>query len=211
MLEYPSIPNSSKAPRQSCVAFDKLDGSNFRAKWTQKRSFDLFGTRTQLIDDRDAFWGSMVTEFRMTHAPVLDKFFRNHKDYRNEREIIVFGEYLGKNSFAGRHLDDDLKRIVVFDVMVGHKQRKFVPPMDFIKNFQEIVEIPDVVYFGNLNDQFIADVRANKFDLNEGVICKGTKPVGNAVGGIWQCKIKTQAYFDRLKLRFQNEWTKYAE
>lgn len=29
MIEYPSIQNSSKAPRKECVAFNKLDGSNF--------------------------------------------------------------------------------------------------------------------------------------------------------------------------------------
>lgn len=39
MVEYPSIQNSSKAPRKNCIAFEKLDGSNFRAKWTQKNGF----------------------------------------------------------------------------------------------------------------------------------------------------------------------------
>lgn len=42
MIEYPEIINSSKAPRLACIAFDKLDGSNIRIKWTQKRGFDLF-------------------------------------------------------------------------------------------------------------------------------------------------------------------------
>ncbi len=28
MIEYPSIINSSKAPRKSCIAFDKLDVKN---------------------------------------------------------------------------------------------------------------------------------------------------------------------------------------
>lgn len=55
MIEYPSIQNSSKAPRKNCVAFDKLDGSNFRAKWTAKRGFDTFGTRTQLIDETSEY------------------------------------------------------------------------------------------------------------------------------------------------------------
>lgn len=211
MIEYPSIPNSSKAPRANCVAFDKLDGSNFRAKWTNKRGFDVFGTRTQLINEDDEFWGQMVRLFKSSLSAALDDKFRNDKEYRHDREIIVFGEFFGKNSFAGRHIDEDEKRIVIFDVLRGHKQRKFVPPLDFIKEFQEIVPIPNVIYHGNLNEEFIQSVRRNDFGLNEGVICKGTKPVGNAVGGIWQCKIKTQDYFDRLKLRFANEWMKYAE
>lgn len=211
MIEYPSIPNSSKAPREKCVAFDKLDGSNFRAKWTRKQGFNLFGTRSQLIDESDSFWGQMVTTFKRDCAAQLEDKFKRDKDYRDEREFVVFGEFLGVNSFAGRHIDTDAKRIVVFDVLRGHKDRKFVSPTDFVKEFQELVEIPNVVYIGNVNQDLIDSVRRNDFNLNEGVICKGTIPTGSAVGGIWSCKIKTQAYFDRLKLRFNNEWTKYAE
>ncbi len=83
--------------------------------------------------------------------------------------------------------------------------------MDFVKEFQEIVAIPDVIYVGKLNEEFIASVRRNDYNLKEGVVCKGTIPTGASVGGIWSCKVKTQAYFDRLKTRFANEWTKYAE
>ena len=211
MIEYPSIPNSSKAPRLKCVAFDKLDGSNFRAKWTQKRGFDVFGTRTQLIDESDPFWGQMVTLFKNSVASALDDKFRKDKTFRDEREIIVFSEFFGEQSFAGRHVEGDPKKIVVFDVLTGHKNRKFVKPMDFVREFHEIVELPIVIYTGNLNEEFIAAVRRNDFNLNEGVICKGSIPVGNSVGGIWQCKIKTQAYFDRLKALYQENWEKYAE
>lgn len=211
MIEYPSIPNSSKAPRADMAAFDKLDGSNFRAKWTQKQGFNLFGTRTQLIDRNDQFWGQMVDIFMRDCAePLADKFTRD-KEYRDEREFIVFGEFYGPNSFAGRHLDTDAKEIAIFDILRGHKNRKFVPPLDFVHEFQNLVRIPDLIHVGKLNEEFIVSVRRNDQSLNEGVICKGTKPVGHAVGGIWMCKIKTQAYFDRLKLRFNNEWTKYAE
>lgn len=211
MIKYPSIPNSSKAPRARCVAFDKLDGSNFRAKYTQKRGFDTFGTRTQLIDTTDRFWGRMIEIFLKEMAEPLERKFHSDKDLRNEREIIVFGEFYGPNSFAGRHVEGDEMRISIFDVLIGHKNRKFVRPMDFIREYQEIVPIPNVIYEGNLNERLIADVRANKFGLNEGVICKGVEPVGNAAGGIWQCKIKTQAYFERLKALYQENWLKYAE
>lgn len=211
MLEYPSIPNSSKAPRQNMVAFDKLDGSNFRAKWTRKRGFDVFGTRTQLIDETSEFWGQAVKLFKETCAPALDEKFSRDKEYRDEREFVVFGEFVGPQSFAGRHIDGDKMEVVIFDILRGHKNRKFVGPMDFIKDFQEIVKIPDVVYMGKLNEEFIAAVRSNYFNLNEGVICKGTIPTGAAFGGIWQCKIKTLAYIDKLKLRYGNEWMKYGE
>lgn len=57
----------------------------------------------------------------------------------------------------------------------------------------------------NLNDSLIESVRRNDFNLFEGVICKGTESVGNAVGGVWMCKIKTQSYFDLLKAKFEGD------
>jgi hypothetical protein len=208
MLEYPSIQNSSKAPRKECIAFDKLDGSNFRAKWTQKRGFDTFGTRTQLIDETSEFWGEMVVVFKNTLQDKLDRILR--KEFKNEREIIVFGEFFGERSYAGRH-EDEPHKIVPFDILVGHKNRKFIKPRDFIKLLSNEIEIPKVVYEGNLNDDFIARVRANEFNSFEGVICKGTQSVGNAMGGIWMAKIKTQKYLDSLKNKFGDDWSKYAE
>lgn len=209
MIEYPSITNSSKAPRQPCIAFEKLDGSNFRAKWTKKHGFNLFGTRTQLIDESSKFWNNMIQVFNANQREPLEKLF--NKKYPNEREIIVFGEFFGEKSFAGRHEETDSHKIVVFDILVGHKNRKFILPQEFIKLLDGVVEIPRPVYDGNLNEQFIQDVRDNKFDLNEGVICKGRSYVGNAVGGVWMCKIKTRAYFDRLQTELGTEWVKYWE
>lgn len=210
MEEYPSIINSSKAPRKHCVAFDKKDGSNFRAKWTQKQGFQTFGTRTQLIDERTEFWGEMVTVFRERYDKVLDKFFRKEKEFRNEREITVYGEFLGENSFAGRHVNEP-HDISFFDVLVGHKQRKFIGPLDFVKTFQELVPIPDVIYVGNLNETLIADIRANVYGLKEGVVCKGTERTGAFAGGIWSCKIKTLDYFRKLQELHQADWQKYWE
>ena len=210
MNEYPSIINSSKAPRKSCIAFDKLDGSNFRAKYTPKRGFDVFGTRTQLIDETTPFWGEMVSVFKSTIQQPLEKLFNKEKDFRDFREIIVYGEFLGENSFAGRH-EEEPHEIVLFDVLLGHKQRKFLRPQDFVKIIGKEVKIPNVIYTGNLNEEFIKDVRANKFNLKEGVICKGTEPSGAFAGGIWSCKIKTQAYIDQLKDKFGAEWEKYGE
>jgi hypothetical protein len=208
MIEYPSIINSSKAPRKAGIAFDKLDGSNFRAKWTKKKNFHVFGTRTQLIDETTPFWGDMVNVFRNTLEDNLIQLFQ--KEFKNDKEIIVFGEYVGDNSFAGIHVDEP-KKIILFDVMVCNVQRKFLRPQDFIKIIGNRFEIPKIIYRGNLNEEFIKDVRNNKFNLNEGVIFKGTEPTGNAVGGIWQCKIKTNDYIEKLKQRFQENWTKYGE
>ncbi len=210
MLEFPSIINSSKAPRKHCIAFDKLDGSNFRAKFTQKQGFHVFGTRTQLIDETSEFWGDMVKVFKDKLESPLYELFKKSKDFRDYREIIVYGEYLGENSFAGRHEPNEDHEIIIFDVLLGHKQRKFLKPREFIKIIGKEVSIPDVVHEGNLNDEFIKTIRENT-TLKEGVICKGTEPSGAFAGGVWTCKIKTQAYLDKLKNKFGDEWEKYGE
>lgn len=210
MIEYPSIINSSKAPRKACIAFDKLDGSNFRAKYTQKKGFNVFGTRTQLIDQTTPFWSEMVEVFERDHQEELTKLFKSDKDLRDFREIIVFGEFLGDNSFAGHH-ENEPHRIVIFDIMVGHKLRKFLKPREFIKKLDGVVEIPKVIYEGNLNEEFIQNVRDNVYNLQEGVICKGVETSGAFCGGVWTCKIKTNAYLQKLKERFKEDWEKYAE
>jgi hypothetical protein len=211
MIEYPSIISASKAPRAPCVAFDKLDGSNIRAKWTQKRGFELFGSRHTLIEETHPHLGDAVSIFKSTHAKPLDDFFRKDKEFRNEREIVVFSEFFGAKSFAGWHEPEDPKKLVVFDILVGHKNKWFVKPFDFHNTFNKIVPTPAVIYVGNMNDQLIEDVRAGKYNVNEGVICKGTLTRGDCVGKIWMCKIKTHDYFERLRSRFKEKWEQYAE
>lgn len=211
MIEYPSIISSSKAPRDYCIAFDKLDGSNFRAKWTKKNNFCVFGTRTQLINETTPFWNEAVLFFKENLAEKLNNKFHSDKNFRNEREIIVYGEFLGENSFAGRHIEDEKKEIVIFDILVGHKNRYFLSPTDFVKAFQDLVKIPNIIYSGNLNDEFIKKVRENKYNLKEGVICKGITRNGAYRGNIWMCKIKTLDYFEKLKKIYEKDWEKYWE
>jgi len=209
MIEYPSIINSSKAPRKPCIAFVKYDGSNIRVKYTQKRGFDLFGSKNCLIDESHPHLGEVVSVFTKSHADPLTKLFK--KLYPNEREITVFGEFLGPSSFAGIHVVGEPKEFVMFDVMICGKQNKFVHPKDFVKIYAGEVRTAEVVYEGNMNDQLIADVRAGKYPVNEGVVCKGMEKSGAFRGGIWMCKIKTQAYLNKLKVRFGDEWEKYGE
>jgi hypothetical protein len=191
-----------------CIAFDKIDGSNFRAKYTQKEGFCLYGTRTQLINHETPFWGEMVTVFENTIKNELESIFKKEKEFRDFREIIVFGEFFGEDSFAGRHGNSE-KKIILFDVLCGHKQRKFVLPQDFIKIFKDF-PIPRVIRRGNLNEFFIQEIREDK-DLMEGVICKGTERSGAFAGGVWQCKIKTNLYLQKLKENFGEEAKLYWE
>ena len=95
MIEYPSIINSSKAPRKKMVAFEKLDGSNIRVKYTPKRGFDLFGSRTTLIDEASEQLGGVVKIFNDTCKDPLEAYIKKY--YPKEKEIVVFGEYVGTN------------------------------------------------------------------------------------------------------------------
>lgn len=209
MVEYPHIINSSKAPRDWCVAFDKIDGSNFRAKWTRKKGFNLFGTKTQLIDENTAFFGEMVTIFKKTWLDILHEKIK--RDFSDEREVIFFGEYIGEHSFAGFHDKTEPHEIVAIDLLIGHKNKAFLKPRDFIKVIGPCGKIPRIIYEGNLNEQFINKVRQNEFELNEGVICRGVSTNGAYRGKVWMCKIKTYDYLNKIKLNFENTWSNYWE
>jgi hypothetical protein len=211
MIEYPSIIASSKAPRAHCIAFEKFDGSNIRVKYTQKQGFKLFGSRTQLFDKGHPFLGAAVDIFyRDYENPLVDLIGDN---FPNEREVIAFLEFFGDKSFAGWHdPEDTTKRLVLFDIMVGHKNRKFLLPKEFIKLTDGKMVIPRTIYEGNLTDQFIQDVRDGKYDVVEGVVCKGIQKTGAARGGVWMAKIKTKAYLDKLFNRYGEEGLqKYGE
>jgi hypothetical protein len=59
-----------------------------------------------------------------------------------------------------------------------------------------------VVYDGNLNKQFIADVREGKYPVVEGVVAKGDD---------FMVKIKTAAYFTKLNQVYGTEYRNYWE
>jgi hypothetical protein len=214
MIEYPSIINSSKAPQEPCVAFYKLDGSNVRVKYTRNKGFSLFGSRHQLFDETHPFLAGAIPSFNERYSEFLNSLFAT-KQFKDFKEIIVFGEYLGEKSFAGIHDENDkTKKFVLFDVMPIYKDRvEFLKPQTFLELFSGKVEIPEVVYEGNLNKEFISLVRENKasIPLEEGVICKGLQTKGSFKGKVWMCKIKTNHYLEKLKTRFGDDWEKYSE
>lgn len=197
MIEYPTIPNNSKAPREACIAFDKLDGSNVRVKYTQKKGFQLFGSRHELMDESHPHLGQAIEVFNAGFAEPLTKLFKTDPRYRNEKEIVVFGEFYGPNSFAGVHKPEDPKFFTMFDVYLM-KKKEFIPPREFLKTFGGLVDIPRVIYDGNLTDQFIRDVIDNKYDVTEGVVCKFLTPTGAACGKVRMAKIKCSNWFTKL-------------
>lgn len=207
MKTYWDIPGPSKAPQLPCTAFYKLDGSNMRFGWSRKRGWDKFGTRYTVFDETSEQWGHVIPQFMEKLAEDIEKVFRENKNYRGIKEAIVFCEHFGPSSFAGWHDYDELKRVgelVIIDVNV-HK-KGFVLPNDFIKDFGHL-NIPQVVYQGNFNKQFVQDVREGKYDqLREGVVVKGVNLKNKrAQHGLWMSKVKTKWWLAELKARAQTD------
>lgn len=215
MKHYPSIDGSAAKygpmPKATCIAFDKLDGSNIRCEWNKKQGWYKFGTRNQLLDPADPLFGRAADLFRAKYSEVITKVIKSHPKWKEAQEVIAYVEFLGPHSFAGWHdaqvlgvESNEPMDVVLFDVNV-HK-RGFVSPRDFVKIFGSEMDIAKVVYEGELTNEFVQDVRDGKYTQGEGVICKGGE--GHH---IWMRKIKTLVYLARLKEMFQQDWQKYWE
>lgn len=211
-LAYPKIPGSTNAPSARCVAFEKYDGTNLHWVWDRELGWYAFGMRRARFDLDE----SGIAEFDARHpgypdapalflrdfAQPLDTISREDSTY-DSSEITAFTEYLGPNSFAGLHRADDPKRLVLFDVETEHG---IIGPEQFVRDFGAF-GIARVVYRGKLTGKFIHEVREGKYGVAEGVVCKG----GSGGEDLWMVKVKTNAYMERLKQAFQDDWEKYWE
>jgi hypothetical protein len=199
MKTYPHLNHCTDRHIGSNVwAFDKKDGSNIRAEWSKKNGWYKFGTRKCIIDNTDENFGEAIDIFMNKYSDDLAKIFTDNKNYRNSRKFTVFMEYFGPNSFAGQHVESDIKDVLLFDVV--QFQKGFIAPKQFVKDFGDL-GIPDIIYKGELTTEFIQDVKNNVYNLDEGVMCKGVrKTKGNDV--VWMAKIKTKDWLDKLKEDF---------
>jgi hypothetical protein len=186
MLQYPSILGASKAPiGKQCIAFYKYDGSNLRWEWSPKKGWNKFGTRRQMFDASTPVYREAIPLFMDT---LGDEIVRRTKQIvRNPERITAFTEFFGPLSFAGQHDETEQKELKLFDVFLFKKG--FVPPKQFVDVYGDLPQAAEVIYQGNLNKQFILDVREGKYPVFEGVIAKGDD---------FMVKIKTKAYYDRL-------------
>lgn len=199
MKPYPSIPNSDKFIGLPTIAFHKYDGSNLRFEWSKKTGWYKFGTRTRLFDINDPEFSAAIPLFKERFGEPLSHLFS--KVFKCDN-AIVFCEWFGPNSFSGIHLKDDPMQLVLLDVNV-HK-KGFISPSSFVEIFPRIVPSAEVVYRGVLGEDFVKSVREQS--PGEGVVCKGGE--GH---GIWMCKIKTNAYLEKLKEKFGHTWKTYWE
>jgi len=198
MQQYPSIDGSAKAPLgKPCIAFYKYDGSNLRWEWSPKKGWNKFGTRRQLFDATDPTYGRAIALFNGIGDEIVDRVKRFNRDIQR---ITAFTEYFGPNSFAGQHVETDLMQLRLIDVFLFKKG--FMAPRDFVKTFGDLPYAAEVVYDGNLNKQFIEDVKTGKYPVYEGVVAKGDD---------FMVKIKTDVYFKRLNEVYGTEYRNYWE
>ncbi|WP_309708339.1 RNA ligase family protein [Armatimonas sp.] len=204
MLYYPKMPSSEKALvlGERCIAFEKLDGTNLHFCWERGFGWHAFGTRR----DRFNLTERGIAEFANAHPELSEAagVFQATlaaglgdvlESYKTD-ETTAFCEFLGEGSFAGQHKPGEPKRLIFFDLALPGEV--FVVPEDFVRDFGHL-PIPRIVYRGKLTGQFTDDVRKGKLGVAEGVVCKGLK-------GNWRCKVKTDAYRERLKASLGADW-----
>lgn len=196
MKPYPSIASSvgQKFREFEAYVFDKLDGSNLRFEWTRKARWNKFGTRNRLFDRSDVDFGSAIDIFLTTWAEDLTRVaVENRWDH-----LIVFMEFYGDHSFAGKHDPSDLKTLTLFDACPNKKG--LLGPREFLKLFKHL-RIPRFLGIHKWTRGFVENIRTDASRCL-GVSFEGV--VGKAGSGheFIMAKAKTQAWIDKVLAQY---------
>jgi hypothetical protein len=214
MLHYPKMPGSRNCPDGKCWAFEKYDGTNLHWEWERDFGWHSFGARRDEFNLNEDGIQKFVQAhenlrgcaelFLTTLADEIEKVFRENPNYQEFNSFKVFTEFLGQNSFAGLHRDDEQKQLVLFDVWID--SFGMIGPKQFVEDFGHL-NAARVLYEGKITGQFVEDVRSGKYNVAEGVVCKG----GTGGKDLWMVKIKTRNYMEKLKQAFAQDWENYWE
>lgn len=190
MKTYPSIDKSINKEAY-IYAFNKLDGSNIRCEWNSKKGFYKFGTRNQLMDESSKPFGRAISIIRDKFESDLSLVCKEQK----WRDALFFFEFYGKDSFAGNHNFEEEMTCTLLDV--NPYKIGLLEPTLFLRLFKHL-DIPDVLFEGHVDDDFIEKVRDSKLNGmgTEGVVCKG-KYISPGMPLMF--KIKSKAWLDKLK------------
>lgn len=173
---------------KKCWAFDKLDGQNMRFEGTLKRGFYKFGSRNQMISEKDPDFGVGVNLFmKKYNDEILKILYTKIKD--KGLKFTAFAELVGPNSFCGKHHPEDELDLILFDIWIF--KSGWIHPINLIDDFGHL-GIPNLIYTGELNSDLINNIQENKFNLTEGVIAKGDD---------FMVKIKTKEWLSKVKLK----------
>lgn len=193
MKSYPSITTKIDF-KKSFILFDKIDGSNIRAEWNVKKGFYKFGSRTQLL-----------TPDQVTLYPVIAHVMNNVAEKIQPKlvklkaeSVVCFFEWAGPNSFAGSHTDsiEDMTATLI-DVSVY--KTGMLAPEKFVDIFEDVVKLPKILHNGKISEELFQSIRKSELDgmTFEGVVGKEANCTKDGRQDL--CKIKTNAWLDKLK------------
>lgn len=186
------------------LAFDKLDGSNIRMEYSHNRGFYKFGTRETMFDSKSEIFGFVVPLFKEQYEKKIVEILK--QDFKKHLNIVCYFEVHGPKSEFGQHdFENDVFKLTLLDVDLY--KHGILDPYTFVDKFKTC-DIPKIVYQGPLTEEFITNVKDNKYDLKEGVVCKGIFENRKHRQILYHSKIKTNDWLDRLKLRYLKQYNK---
>lgn len=195
MKDYPSIPKTLKRDGETLFIFDKLDGSNLRFEWSAKRGWYKYGTRNHLFDETDECFGVAIPKFHEMLAEPIDKIARANK----WDSLVVFAEFWGEGSFAGKHKPEETKTLSLFDAAIYKKG--ILGPDDFLKTFGDL---PIAKFLGKhaWTPEFVESIRTGEFP---GISFEGVIGKGGTGHELRMVKAKTQAWMDKVSTVYTPE------
>lgn len=190
MKPYPS---TSHAPVYTWVhMFDKLDGSNIRVEYSRKNGFSKFGTRKRLLGTDQPQLYPSIEYFKNNWEESLLKIC---KDNRWDKCIFFF-EWVGDNSFAGQHDENEKQKLILIDV--NPFKKGIMDPKQFMKTFGHL-DIAKYLGFVKINKVVEQSIKEDTYSEDitfEGVVCKWYEK-----GRFKSFKIKSTSWLTRLKNR----------
>lgn len=191
MKYYPSITKNVRKEAY-IYAFDKLDGSNIRVEWNNKRGFYKWGTRNQLLDPNAKPFNAAI--------PIITEKFENDLamvcQEQKWKDALFFFEFHGPSSFAGYHNFDEPMTATLIDV--NPYKMGIMEPSKYLRMFKHL-DIAKPLFEGHVTETFFDKVKQStlKGMTFEGVVCKGQY---ETPGCPLMFKIKSQAWLDKLKV-----------
>ena len=194
MKSYPSISTNVDNTLQYHI-FDKLDGSNIRADWEAGNGFTRFGSRKKLLFDDNQLANAKDIICQKYESGIADVF-----DSMGVKKATCFFEYLGPNSFAGKHPDaEDQMNAVLIDMNLF--KHGMIDPQIFLKNFEHL-HIPNYLGFVHIDNHYIECVKNGTLNgvTFEGIVCKT-----RVKNKLKMTKIKSNDWLNQLKLECEDE------
>lgn len=202
MLEYPSI--SGHLVNSNIRAYPKYDGINVRVKWSKKKGFVNFGLRHTLVDENNPnfLFKNSIDVWKNKYEEIITETFSK----KNIKQCVLFGEYYGKNSFAGCLDPNDDYDIMIYDCSIDDQ---LLDQSEYLKLFKYVEKAP-IIYEGKPSQLFINKVKNGELEglTFEGVVCKG--PLDNRNNPI-MFKVKSNAWYEKLKLRCNGDQKLFEE